>query len=63
MVGDTVYLKLQPYVQSSLAPCSNQKLAFCFFVPFTVISKIGLVAYKLALPPSSHIHPVLMFLG
>jgi len=30
-VGDWVYLKLQPYVQSSLAPRANQKLAFKFF--------------------------------
>ena len=34
-VGDWVYLKLQPYVQSSLAPHSNQKLAFKFFGPFS----------------------------
>lgn len=32
-VGDWVFLKLQPYVQSSLAPRANQKLAFKFFGP------------------------------
>jgi hypothetical protein len=31
-VGDRVFLKLQPYVQSSLAPRANQKLAFKCFV-------------------------------
>jgi ribosomal protein L21E len=30
-VGDWVYLKLQPYVQTSLAHRANQKLAFKFF--------------------------------
>jgi len=58
-VGDSVYLKLQPYVQSSLAPRANQKLAFKFFGPFSVIGKVGPVAYRLKLPPSSTIHDVL----
>ncbi|CAN6322178.1 unnamed protein product [Urochloa humidicola] len=57
-VGDLVFLKLQPYVQSSLAPRANQKLAFKYFGPCRIISKIGQVAYKLELPSSSSIHPV-----
>jgi hypothetical protein len=57
-VGDHVFVKLQPYVQSSLAPRASQKLAFRFFGPFPIVSKIGTVAYKLALPPSSAVHPV-----
>lgn len=57
-VGDQVYLKLQPYVQSSLAARANQKLSFKFFGPFPVLAKIGVVAYKLKLPPSSSIHPI-----
>jgi hypothetical protein len=55
---DWVFLKLQPYVQSSLAPRANQKLAFKFFGPFQILQKIGQVAYKLALPESSSLHPV-----
>jgi hypothetical protein len=57
-VGDMVFLKLRPYIQSSLAPRSNQKLAFKFFGPFEVIARVGQVAYKLKLPASSSIHPV-----
>jgi hypothetical protein len=35
-VGDWVYLRLQPYIQSSLALRSNAKVAFRFFEPFQV---------------------------
>ena len=60
-LDDWVFLKLQPYVQSSLADRSNQKLAFKYFGPFHIIERIGSVAYKLELPASSSIHPVFMF--
>jgi hypothetical protein len=58
-LGDMVFLKLQPYVQSSLAPRSHQKLAFRFFHPFPMLQRVGSVAYKLELPAYSAIHPVL----
>jgi hypothetical protein len=57
-VGDSVFLKLQPYVQTSLAPRANQKLVFKYFGPFKIVAKIGTAAYKLQLPSSSAIHPV-----
>jgi hypothetical protein len=57
-VGDEVFLKLQPYVQSSLAPRSNQKLSFKFFGPYRILAKVGEVAYKLDLPSTSIVHPV-----
>ena len=51
-------MKAQPYAQSSLAPRSNQKLAFKFFGPYQILSKMGAVAYELKLPSSSMVHPV-----
>jgi hypothetical protein len=57
-VGDRVYVKLQPYVQTSLVNRSHQKLAFKFFGPYTILDKISAVAYHLALPLDCSIHPV-----
>lgn len=57
-VGDWVYLKVQPYVQSSLALRSSNKLSFRFFGPYQIVNKINDVAYKLLLPPTSTVHPV-----
>ncbi|XP_073353952.1 uncharacterized protein [Aegilops tauschii subsp. strangulata] len=57
-VGEEVLLKLQPYAQSSIVnrPCA--KLAYQFFGPFKVDAKIGMLAYRLILPPYSRIHNV-----
>jgi len=57
-VGDMVFVKIQPYIQSTLAPRSNQKLSYKYYGPFEIISKIGTVAYKLLLPPTTTVHPV-----
>ena len=58
-VGDQVYLKLQPHIQSSVAHRPNQKLSFRYYGPFPIEAKVGSVAYKLRLPSSSQIHPVI----
>jgi ribosomal protein L21E len=57
-VGDSVFIKLQPYVQSSVARRAHHKLAFKYFGPYTVITRINPTAYEVQLPPESRIHPV-----
>ena len=56
--GDMVFLRLQPYKQSSLKLKGRHKLAPKFYGPYRILQKIGSIAYKLELPPSSRIHPV-----
>ena len=58
VVGDQVFIKLQPYVQSSVACRACHKLSFNFFGPFAITEHIGQVAYRVALPETSTIHPV-----
>lgn len=44
VVGDLVWLKIQPYVQSSLATRICTKLAYKYFGPYEVEAKVGSVA-------------------
>ncbi|KAJ1295626.1 hypothetical protein BS78_01G237700 [Paspalum vaginatum] len=47
-VGDMVFLKLQPYIQSSVAARSNYKL---YLGPYPVLRQINPVAYEVQLHP------------
>ncbi|XP_076916526.1 uncharacterized protein LOC143576282 [Bidens hawaiensis] len=56
--GDSVYLKLRSFVQSSIKTQKYSKIGPKFYGPFLILEKIGAVAYKLDLPADSQIHPV-----
>ncbi|GJZ40818.1 ty3-gypsy retrotransposon protein [Tanacetum coccineum] len=57
-VGNKVLVKLQPYRQVTLAKRHSNKLAKRYYGPFEILERVGKVAYRLALPDSSKIHPV-----
>lgn len=57
-VGDAVFLKLQPYAQSSVSSRSNHKLSFCFFGPYKILARAGALSYKLQLPEEAQVYPV-----
>ena len=57
-VGDNVPVKLQPYRQLTMATKNSNKLCPHYFGPFPMIKRIGQVAYKLALPPTTCTHNV-----
>lgn len=54
-VSDQVYVRLRPYCQKSVTATYN-KLSKCYFDPFQVIERIGVVAYRLQQSKSSRIH-------
>jgi hypothetical protein len=56
--GDQVFLRLQPYKKTSLKDEHCQKLAPKFYGPYTIIKRVGMVSYQLALPSHSKLHPV-----
>jgi len=57
-IGNWVYLKLQPYIQMSVANGSNWKLSYKFYDTYLITEMVGKVDYKLQLPTHSHIHLV-----
>lgn len=58
LVGDMVYLKLQPYRQAAFGIRGSLKLRSKYYGPFKVLEKVGQVAYRLQLPDDALIHPV-----
>jgi hypothetical protein len=57
-VGDLVFFRLQPYIQSSLKKSGAEKLKPRFYGPYRIVRRVGEVAYELGLPEGSKIHNV-----
>ena len=56
-IGEHVFIKVRPK-KSSLRLGSFAKLAPRYCGPFEILSRIGQVAYQLALPPNLRVHNV-----
>ena len=57
-VGDYVFLKVSP-MKGVMRFGKKEKLAPRYIGPFEILERIGMVAYRLALPPdTSQVHPV-----
>jgi hypothetical protein len=56
-VGDHLYLQIRP-IRSSLRMGNCANLAPQFYEPFEILDRVGLVAYRLALPPTIKAHNV-----
>ena len=57
-VGDLVFLRLQPYRQSSLKKSGAEKLKPRFYGPYRIMRRVGKVAYELEILEGSNIHNV-----
>ncbi|GJZ19340.1 ty3-gypsy retrotransposon protein [Tanacetum coccineum] len=55
---DWVFVKLQPYRQSTLDHRKSNKLARRFYGPFQILARVGSVAYRLDLPDTAKVHNV-----
>jgi hypothetical protein len=58
VVGDMVYLKMQPYRETALGLRNALKLTSKWYGPFKILQRVGQVAYKLQLPEGTQIHDV-----
>lgn len=57
-IGEKVFLKLQPYAQSSVVNRPYPKLSYKYYGPYSILEKAGAAAYKLELPEVALVHPV-----
>jgi len=53
-----VFLKLQPYRQTSVTLRRSIKMNPRYYRPYKILQKVGVMAYKLLLPAKARIHYV-----
>jgi hypothetical protein len=58
LVGDMVYLKMQPHREHALGMQNSPKLTSKWYGPYRVLATVEKRAYKLQLPPGTLLHDV-----
>jgi hypothetical protein len=58
LLGDMVYLKMEPHRETALGSGNPLKLASKWYGPFKVVQTVGNRAYRLQLPEGTQIHDV-----
>ena len=58
IVGNMVYLKIQPYRETTLGLRNALKLSSKYYEPFKILKKVGNRAYQLHLPEGTKLHDV-----
>ena len=59
--GDQVFLRLQPYKKNPLNADHCHNFAPKFYGPYTILKRVGQVAYQLTFPSHSKLHPNRVF--
>ena len=57
-VGDWVFVRLQPYIQTSLKKSKKHKLVLKFYGPYQVWKRVGQVTYALDIPNIGKLYKV-----
>jgi len=57
-VGEKVYLRLRKHLLKAITKKRVSKVAPRYFGSFTILERVGKVAYRLQLPEGTRIHPV-----
>jgi hypothetical protein len=58
VVGDQVFLHLQQYKRNSLKYKQCEKISPKFYGPYTILKRVGPMAYQLDFPNNSKLHPL-----
>ncbi|KAH6787982.1 hypothetical protein C2S52_007534 [Perilla frutescens var. hirtella] len=60
-IGETIYLKLQPFRQNSISVRRDLQLVSWYYSTYKILEKVCEVSYRLELTKGSKVHPIFHF--